>query len=340
MTLCAAWIRQANEVEELVFATDSMLSGGAEKWEHGVKLFELPIDSGLLCFTGYTQRAYTLILNLISALELDGFISSSSATVADAVEFITATFDTLLETLKSEVQGSGSSNDELFSEARFIFGGWDWKKGKFRVWKLFYSIDSKRFLHNEVTDDDSKTRFYIFIGEARVPGNDFDAHVKKGFDSYLLDHDKLHSKLNMEPVQYLASVVQNPSIQEVGGSLQIAKAYKSSRTEFFGIFWPSSNSTPYFQGRKYNQMTKPSVRYFNPDTFEIMDMDLPDKICLADEAAYGVHIDFVRECYPNGVVNDAISERDRYRIKNILKEVAYRQFMERQQQDAGEEQVP
>jgi hypothetical protein len=28
MTLCVAWIRQANDTEELVFATDSTLTGG------------------------------------------------------------------------------------------------------------------------------------------------------------------------------------------------------------------------------------------------------------------------------------------------------------------------
>ena len=34
MTLCAAWIRQVNDTEELVFATDSTLTGG-ERWDHG-----------------------------------------------------------------------------------------------------------------------------------------------------------------------------------------------------------------------------------------------------------------------------------------------------------------
>ena len=41
MTLCVAYIRQVNETEELVFATDSCLTGG-EKWKHGIKLFRIP----------------------------------------------------------------------------------------------------------------------------------------------------------------------------------------------------------------------------------------------------------------------------------------------------------
>ncbi len=155
----------------------------------------------------------------------------------------------------------------------------------------------------------------------------------------MIDEDKLDSKLDMEPLTLLRKIALDASIREVGGSLQIAKVYKSSRTEFFGITWPSSDSAPYFQGRKYNQVTKPPVRYLNPDTFEVMEMDLPDKISLDDEKIYGIHIDFVRDCYPEGKLKDSISERDRYSIKNILKEIAYTQFMKKQQEDAGEEQA-
>ena len=47
MTLCVAWIREVQESEELVFATDSTLTGG-EKWNHGVKLLNYPEE--IVCF--------------------------------------------------------------------------------------------------------------------------------------------------------------------------------------------------------------------------------------------------------------------------------------------------
>ena len=180
-------------------------------------------------------------------------------------------------------------------------------------------------MFNEITDDDTKTRFYTFIGDAQQ--KDFLEQTKKRFQQLLIDEDKLDSKLDMEPLKLLREIAIDPGIREVGGSLQIAKVYKSSRTEFFGITWPSSTSPPHFQGRKYSQTTKPPVRYLNPDTFEIIEMDLPDKIPLDDPSLYGVHIEFVRDCYPNGEMNENISERDRHRIKDILKDVAYTQFM-------------
>jgi len=77
MTLCVAWIRQANNTEELVFATDSTLTGG-EKWDHGVKLFELPRKDCLLSFAGSTARAYPLILNLVSSISFDKQLDSEN----------------------------------------------------------------------------------------------------------------------------------------------------------------------------------------------------------------------------------------------------------------------
>lgn len=69
MTLCAAWIRHTPiGDQELIFATDSCLSAG-ERWEAGVKLFELPRKDCFICFAGETSRAYPMILNLIHAIE-------------------------------------------------------------------------------------------------------------------------------------------------------------------------------------------------------------------------------------------------------------------------------
>jgi hypothetical protein len=326
MTLCVAWIRQANSTEELVFATDSTLTGG-EKWDHGIKLFELPRKNCLLSFAGSTARAYPLILNLVSSITIDKHLDSPSTNIEEVLKHIAELFTDLIRRIVKEIVSEDIH--ELRSGARFVFGGWDWQRGLFRVWELFYSKEVEGFLFKEITDDDTKTRFYTFVGDAQQ--DDFIEQTKRRFQQLLIDEDKLDSKLDMEPLKLLREIALDRSIREVGGSLQIAKVYKSSRTEFFGITWPSSESPPYFQGRKYNQVTKPPVRYLNPETFEIMDMDLPGRINLDDEGIFGFHIDFVRECYPDGEVSNTISERDRHRIKNILKEVAYAQFLQRQQ---------
>ena len=98
MTLCTAYIRQANDTEELVFATDSCLTGG-EKWKHGIKLFELPRKDCLLCFAGDTIRAYPLVLNLVSSIHLDKYLQSPSATLEEVLEFLSEQFTTLVKTI-------------------------------------------------------------------------------------------------------------------------------------------------------------------------------------------------------------------------------------------------
>ena len=331
MTLCVAWIRQVHDTEELVFATDSTLTGG-EKWDHGVKLFELPRKDCLLSFAGSTARAYPLILNLVSSITFDKHLNSPGTHIEEVLKHISELFTDLIQKIVKEVDSDDIH--KLRGEARFLFGGWDWRRGLFRVWELFYAKEVEGFLFKEITDDDTKTRFYTFIGDAQQ--DDFSEQTKKRFQKLLIDEDKLDSKLDMEPLKLLREIALDATIREVGGSLQIAKVYKSSRTEFFGIAWPSSDSPPHFQGRKYHPTNRPPVRYLNPDTFEIMEMDLPEKIPQDDEEMYGVHIEFVRECYPDGKVNENMSERERHRIKSVLKNVAYTRFMKQQEVEEGQ----
>ncbi len=327
MTLCTAWIRQANNTEELIFATDSCLTGG-EKWKHGIKLFELPRKDCLLCFAGSTIRAYPLILNFISSIHLDKYLESPSASIEEVLDFLAEMFTKLVKTIISEIPGEDIH--ELRSGAKFLFGGWDWQKGQngaFRVWNLYYSKEVEGFIFDEVTNDDNKTKFYTFLGDAAI---DIEKEAKDRFRKLLYDQDKQDEKLDMEPLEVLRDISLDKDIREVDGSLQIAKVYKSNRTEFFGIYWESSKGKPCFQGREYNEVNKPLVRYFNPDTLELLESDIPEQLAVINEEIYGSDTDFIFECYPEGHIKDPISEKEKHQLKLIFKEVAYRQFLESQ----------
>lgn len=220
MTLCVAWIRQASDIEELVFATDSALTGG-EKWNHGIKLFELPRKDCLLSFAGNTARAYPLILNLVSSITFDKYLFSASTPIEEVLKHIGELFTELIQEIEREI-----GPEDIHDTARFIFGGWDWHLNLFRVWELFYSEQADSFLSKEVTDDDPETRFYTFLGYAKP--DDFENLVEEEFQQLLIDEDKLDSKLDMEPLKLLRKIALDPKIREVGGSLQIAKVYKSA----------------------------------------------------------------------------------------------------------------
>lgn len=328
MTLCTAHIRQVNDTEELVFATDSCLTGG-EKWKHGIKLFELPRKDCLLCFAGSTIRAYPLVLNLVSSIHLDSYLQSSSASLEEVLEFLSEQFTTLVKTI-TEV-----GKDQIHEErgaAQFLFGGWDWQKGlngAYRVWKLYYSQEVEGFIFDELTSDSSKTRFYTFLGDAAI---DIEKEAKTRFNKIMVDEEKMDSKLDMEPLRVLSSISLDKSIREVDGSLQIAKIYKSNRTEFFGIYWESSKGIPCFQGRDYNEINKPLVRYFDPDTFEILESDLPNKLNNISEEDYQNDYEFIKDCYDEtGNLKETVSEKAKHTLRLIFKDVAYKQFVKKQE---------
>lgn len=322
MTLCTAWIRQSNNTEELVFATDSTLSGG-EKWDNGIKLFELPRKDCLLCFTGDTIRAYPLILNLVSSITFDNYLSKPEVSISEILNYISDLFTSLVKTVVSEI--NNEDIHQLRGSAKFLFGGWCWQTNKFRIWHLFYSKEVEGFLYKELTNVNDKTRFYAFIGEARHIDIEKDAQSR--FNKLLFEQDKIDTKLDMEPLFVLRDIALDKTIREVGGSLQIAKVYKSGRSEFFGILWPSSQGKPYFQGREYNDYNKPRIKYLNPDTCELMDLEVPKKLNELREYDFGMFSDLIAECYPEGKLKDSISEKERHILKLVLQEITYSEFV-------------
>lgn len=322
MTLCTAYIRQANDTEELVFATDSCLTGG-EKWKHGIKLFELPRKDCLLCFAGSTMRAYPLVLNLVSSIHLDKYLQSPSAKLDEVLVFLSDLFTELVKKIISEIPGENIH--ELRGGAKFLFGGWDWEKGSFRVWKLHYSQEVEGFIFDELNGNSSKKRFYTFLGD---PSPEIEEEAFKNYKKMVYDDDKQDDPIDMEPLKILRDISLNKGIRDVDGSLQIAKVYKSNRTEFFGIYWESSKGKPCFQGREYNEINKPLVRYFNPDTFEIIESDLPNKLYNISEDVYLDNYEFVQSCFDeSGFLKDNLSEKSKHELRLIFKDVAYRQFL-------------
>lgn len=328
MTLCTAWVRQINNTDELIFATDSTLTGG-EKWDHGIKLFELPRKDCLLCFAGQTARAYPLILNLVSFLKFNKDLENPETSIFEILNHVSELFTSLIKTIVSEV--AGENIHELRGSARFLFGGWCWQTNSFRIWKLYYSQDAEGFLFDELTNDASKTRFYTFMGGAVKI--DVEKEAKDRFNAILLGEDRLDSKLDMEPLRVLRDIALDSSIREVGGSLQIAKVYKSGRSEFFGTYWPSIKGIPCFQGREYNEYNKPAVRYFSPDTFEIADLELPERLGKITGEIFEHDTEFMLECYPDGELKSELSDKDKLKVKSILKEVAYTQYLQEVRKD-------
>ena len=326
MTLCVAWIRQEKDNQELVFATDSMLTGGGETWTHGIKLFELPRKDCLLCFSGETTKAYPLILNLVSSIKFDQKVMNQHTDLREVLDYLCNIFTELINSLVDEI------NDPQYdprSAAKFIFGGWNWKTQHLEFWTIQYGAEEKKFLYQGY--DSVNNRAYVMIGD----------HLTEAED-YLVDEltnagKRIQGAFDMEPFLVLSRMARNrDEFRSIAGALQIAKVYQSGCTEFFGVMWQSVLGGKHtFLGRELNPYLKPQIRFIDPDLGVILDVELPKRInrlnpeltSIIRNTDFGNEFQFIEECYPNGIQKPDLTEKQKEMLLAIFKDNTYKIFL-------------
>ncbi len=311
MTLCTAWIRKTGDNDELIFATDSCLSAG-ERWPTGIKLFDLPRKDALICFAGRTDRAYPLILNLISALQYNKEFQDKAKDVSDLALFVSDLFTQLVYLIDDY---SSQDVHELRAEANFLFGGWSWKLQQFVLFKIYYEPQEQKFVFVDCLAE-KKSRQVVFIGDQL---EDAKTLYYREFEG-----EKSENVLDMEPLKVLTIMSRDRAeFTSIMGALQIAKVYKSGHNEMFGVMWPSIKGKPHFLGKEYKLFEKPEVRYFDPDTLVIHEMALPEYLDVISEALFGDYVSLVEKCYPNGKLTNNLSKSERKLLLEVIKHSFY-----------------
>ncbi|MDR4506747.1 MAG: hypothetical protein MRJ65_00685 [Candidatus Brocadiaceae bacterium] len=327
MTLCIAWIREFEDNEELIFATGSTLTGG-EKWNHGIKLFELPRKDCLLCFAGETYHAYPLILNLISTIKHNNDLQNPVLDIQEVLLMIVDTFSELVKLIFEKPFGNIS---HIGSEAKFLFGGWSWKENRFRIWNIYFSKDIDAFLYNEETEKEVKSRVCVFLGDPEDECKNISKIAKQKYKDLLIKKDKFDSRLDMEPLEVLVEMSRSKDVYEVDGAIQIGKIFKSGTNEFFGIYWPSINGKPSFLGKIYEKHSMPKARYFDPDTCLILEEYIPK--CLANIEVFknSEDYEFLKSCYcdEDNYLKLDITEKEREKLLSIFQAYSYKSFMDK-----------
>ncbi len=327
MTLCVAWLREMHNEKELIFATDSCLSGG-ERWHSGVKLFDLPRKDCLICFAGETNRTYPLILNLISSIKFDEHLSNLHTDIAEVLDYLTNLFTNLCNSITNY---DPQSFEETLGDFQFLFGGWSWKDNDFKLYKLEYNHNTGAFLHDETNNDNM---FYTFIGD----------ELKRSQELLVEEISRsgktLSRRFDMEPFKVLIEMIRNPSYTTIDGAVQIAKIHPPGSTEFLGVYWPSVGGKKTFLGKDVSTENNPAVKFVDPETGEVLEDALPETLSSIEEDVYGDNAEFMNKCYPNGRLKEYLSKRDRHLIKSIITQVAYARFIETQQQNTEEKDLP
>lgn len=317
MTLCIGWIRQAKDNQELVIATDSCLTGGGEVWKHGIKLFELPRKDCLLCFAGDTDKAYPLIINLVSNIQFDTKIMNHHADLRQVLDYIIEMFTELMNNLDYQL-GDIKEDYNPFTRARFIFGGWNWKLKLLEFWEIYYSMEERRFLYRGY--DSNQPRSFLMIGD----------HLEEAeallMDELTRSQKRITGAFDMEPFMVLSRMARDNQYRPIDGALQVAKVYQSGSTEFFGVMWQSLNGRHTFLGRELNPYIKPQIRFIDPDSGIILENEIPGDISNLELQDFGTEEEFLRNCYPGNTLKPDLSDKEKEMILAIFKDNAFKRF--------------
>ncbi len=320
MTLCVAWIRQESKTntKELVFATDSMLTGGGETWKHGVKLFELPRKDCLLCFAGETGKAYPLILNLQTAIQFNQKIMKQHTDLRQVLEYLCGTFTEVINSLVYELGDLEAYNP--YTSAKFIFGGWNWQTQLLEFWEIYYGMEERKFLYNGY--DSTTARAYHMIGDH------LDVAEELLMEELTNNGKKIQGSFDMEPFMVLSRMARNPEeYRPIDGALQVAKVYQSGSTEFFGVMWQSVKGKHTFLGRELNPYVKPQIRFIDPDSGSILDLELPKNIDKLNLEIYGNETAFIESCFPDGNQKPDLGDKEKEMLLAIFKDNSYKSFL-------------
>lgn len=270
MTLCIGWIRKFSETEEICLASDSMFTGGGSRLPVAPKLFPLLRGDCAIACAGNTGYSMPLVEHINHAIEVNKPIIDRSYDFLHFVHLVEDVINICLDREK-EIQ----ENDQEGPDFSMILAGYSWVKKK----SLLYTIGfNKEFKRMEAVP--AKT---IMGTEVAVIGNNelISKVRKKIYDAFDAAHIKEGDSFGFEPLDVLTNYINDPSIDSVGGHLQMLKVYPFMKVLPIGFYYPEDKRI-YFYGRpllKYETFPYPifdmedkTIKYMkvNSDQFELI----------------------------------------------------------------------
>lgn len=262
MTLSMAWIRKAGNVEELIFATDSRLSGGQD-WDCCPKIMRLPRGDCAICFAGETDDAYPPMLQIKAAIEMFPKALDRSLDLYDLKGHIIRVLNGMRTHISNLPVGWTKS---IEPQAMFIFGGYSWKRRKYALWLIYYDAHLKKFTFRPAPTwrDSERVKKIVFAG-------DYVSEAKKMLVDLLRTRKKLTTGgFDMEPLEILCEVIRCTMNKDIGGPPQMVKVYQSLTSVTFGIMWDVGGTrTVTLGGRPLLNYETTTLPILDPDTLQV-----------------------------------------------------------------------
>ena len=144
MTIAIAWVRTIRDCEELLFVTDSRLSGDGRTFDACPKVSTLPRGDCAIAFAGYSGHGFPMMQQLAHAISAHGPLNRGAMDVTALRTHALKIFDSMSKLIASSIHLSSPTSIE--PEAEFIFGGYSWINRRFELCCLSSTLHKKNAL--------------------------------------------------------------------------------------------------------------------------------------------------------------------------------------------------
>lgn len=280
MTIAIAWIRKIRDCDELVFVSDSRLSGDGSTFDGCPKILTLPRSDCAICFAGYTGHAFPMMLQLALAIDSHAPSKRGSLDLAALRSHALKLFDGMAGQLKPSEHVSKA--DEVTPGATFLFGGYSWIKKDFQLWSVSYRAGDKCFVAEPakwlafskeagriVLRKRKKTNGEHNLGRIAFAGDQAPLAKKLLLEKLNAKNSgKHHTPLDMEPFEVVRDMLRDAKHAEtIGGAPQLVKVYQYMRTAALGVYWPNKEKGKvHLQGRACLGYERVDRWVLDPDT--------------------------------------------------------------------------
>jgi hypothetical protein len=290
MTIVIAWVRRIRDCEELVFVSDSRLSGDGRNFDACPKIIQLSRSDCALAFAGYTGHAYPMMLQLALAIDAHGPLQRGSMDLFALKSHALKIFDEMSGFIKSSPLLSSAS--EIEPEASFVLGGYSWIRKQFEIWNIAYNKVEKRFVAQPaqwLCYSSLAKKIWLrrnpnlnettYIGKIVFAG-DQAQEAERLLAKKLMPHpgSEIPTRFDMQPFEVVRDMLRNPAHAEtIGGAPQVLKVYQYMKSAPLAIYWPRKGSEPpHLQGRPCLGYERIDRWALDPDTL-ISEQPLPSE---------------------------------------------------------------
>ncbi|RYZ66738.1 MAG: hypothetical protein EOP09_12200 [Proteobacteria bacterium] len=262
MTLSMAWVRRVGVAHELVFASDSRLTGG-RRWDACPKILTLPRSDALIAFAGDTLDAYPLMIQFRNWVELDSRARDRERDITEIKKRMRRMFADMHTHISDLPRGVDKAPP---FDCELLFGGWSWLRSEFCIWRFAWNADDTSYNFSGMRSQLLKGQRWpiMFAG---TPDAVEDARTRLADRLEIKNGPRAHI-LNMEPFEILRDVIRAETYSDVGGPPQLAKVYRNGRSQPFAVRWATPAAELSVLGRPLFHRERIAVPIVDPDAVE------------------------------------------------------------------------